>query len=616
MKRTSLGLLLAGALGTWLGVHIFRMFIMMVVWNAAEDAPAAKMGAIAGAVWVVGLLAFVAVPLVGGRRPVWRLGLALAALVVLRQAFPNVYASPTFAFAAMIVWLWWLPTFLEALARAGRQGLIAPAVLLGLAGQVALQGALHGLDLFVLRGAWSILGAVLLSLAFVGSLWLAGRGEAVAAVASTTGGWGPVALGPFLFLQLTLLAGVGKVQVLSGWGLPVAVLLIAAGLLAAMAAVTWTPPRWATLVLGAFALAVTLAAPRFHGAFVLALIPLQAALALLLSAAFGPAPVKTPGQPYVAVVVGAALLFGLEFEFWSKYGWYVLWPVAAALVAIPALLPGAAAHRSAGRGQAAVILAAFLAVAGLAAWVPAAPTQQATAPAEGKVRVLQYNIHQGLDYWSIPSLQQIAAQIEHADADLVALEEVNRGWDISGGVDAVAWLRWRLPQYHLVYGQMNGDLWGNVILSKYPVGDWGTLNYHLVHSDFPRGLVWAQVALPDGPLLFVSTHFSAYAGYDDDRVAQASDLLSFWAKRERTIIAGDFNAHPNDTGIQKLQAGGLIDVPGRFGLGETFTYPSRKSNERLDYIFISRDLAPVAAQLVQTTASDHVPVAAVVRVRP
>jgi endonuclease/exonuclease/phosphatase family metal-dependent hydrolase len=163
---------------------------------------------------------------------------------------------------------------------------------------------------------------------------------------------------------------------------------------------------------------------------------------------------------------------------------------------------------------------------------------------------------------------------------------------------------------------MNGDLWGNVILSKYPVGDWGTLNYHLVHSDFARGLVWAEVAAPDGPLLFVSTHFSAYAGYDDDRAAQAGELLSFWAKRARTIIAGDFNAHPNDEGIQKLLAGGLIDVPGRFGLGETFTYPSRKSNERLDYIFISRDLAPVAAQLVQTTASDHVPVAAVVRVRP
>ncbi|MCG0238351.1 MAG: endonuclease/exonuclease/phosphatase family protein [Firmicutes bacterium] len=193
---------------------------------------------------------------------------------------------------------------------------------------------------------------------------------------------------------------------------------------------------------------------------------------------------------------------------------------------------------------------------------------------------------------------------------------MNRGWNLSGGVDLVAWLRRRFPGYHLVYGPMNGPLWGNVILSRYPVAEWGTYPYARGASDFPRGLVWAWIETEAGDLLFISTHLSAYAGFDADRAREAAELVDFWNRRPRTVIAGDFNARPGEPAIARVLAAGLRDIPAARGLGEAFTYSAGDPYERIDYVFASPDVVPVAADVPATLASDHLPVLVTVRLQP
>ncbi|HSW43237.1 MAG TPA: endonuclease/exonuclease/phosphatase family protein, partial [Patescibacteria group bacterium] len=167
--------------------------------------------------------------------------------------------------------------------------------------------------------------------------------------------------------------------------------------------------------------------------------------------------------------------------------------------------------------------------------------------------------------------------------------------------------------YHAVYGPMNGDLWGNAILSKYPIAAWGWVHYPIRISTFERGLTWAEIPTVRGDLLVVTTHFSAHPGHEPDRLGQAGDLLAFWDERPRSIIVGDINARPYEEPVRRLIDAGLVDVPAAHGLGETFTARSHRLSERIDYIFTSPDIGSISAAVPHTLASDHLPVVATVR---
>jgi endonuclease/exonuclease/phosphatase family metal-dependent hydrolase len=66
------------------------------------------------------------------------------------------------------------------------------------------------------------------------------------------------------------------------------------------------------------------------------------------------------------------------------------------------------------------------------------------------VKVVTYNIQYGLGKDNRYDLARIARDIE--DADVIALQEVERHWQRSGCVDSPAVLGTRLPEHHWVYG--------------------------------------------------------------------------------------------------------------------------------------------------------------------
>jgi endonuclease/exonuclease/phosphatase family metal-dependent hydrolase len=232
------------------------------------------------------------------------------------------------------------------------------------------------------------------------------------------------------------------------------------------------------------------------------------------------------------------------------------------------------------------------------------------------LNIFNYNIHQALDYYSVPSPHAVADVIQGADADLVTLQEINRGWNISGGVDMAAWLRWRFPSYYVIYGPMQTQLFGNVIMSKYPVSQTGWDRFPRGQSTNTRGYVWAIIPSSAGEIVLATAHLTPYAGFDQDRADQAIVLQQFWSSRARTIFAGDFNATPDDAAIERLLRGGLKDVHAILGKPDVPTYSSGRPHERIDYVFVSPDVTPIAADVPRTLASDHLPVSATVRLGP
>lgn len=626
----------AVALTVWLGVHALRAFAAALSWSLAKNWPLDQIGLLGFGILALGFLAWPVARLWGGRRPALRVGVVFAAVYALNHFITDPALSTTVSAASAVVWLWLLPALVTALGRSGSGPVLGVGVHLGLAALVALQTALHGMDLSMLRGPGPGLGAIVLAGALIWCLrsGSAGQSSLARGPGDRLPGWGLAALGPFLVLQLTLLVNVGRVQVQAGWDLPAASLVILLGLAAAVAAQGWSWPYPVRLAAAGLAVALLAQPHLIRDAGIFLLVPLQAALGVTMATALASPAAgsatgagRHPARVYAWTIGGAVALLAFVFLFYQTYEWQGLWPILAGLVALPALVPGPgaatmdAAPGSAGprfrtlgaHGRRAVLAVLIVGVAGLAIGQVGRGAPPPTVPAPAELVVLSYNIHHGFDTFGVPGPEAIARVIEQIDADIVGLQEVGRGWNVNSGVDLMAWLRWRLPQYHAVYGPMNGDLWGNAILSKYPIAAWGWVHYPIRISTFERGLTWAEIPTVRGDLLVVTTHFSAHPGHEPDRLGQAGDLLGFWDERPRSIIVGDINARPYEEPVRRLIEAGLVDVPAAHGLGEAFTARSHRLSERIDYIFTSPDIGSISAAVPHTLASDHLPVVATVR---
>jgi len=607
--RNTYRLLLAGVLGTWLGVQAIRGTLHLVVWNVAEDAPANVLGAVAGAIWILGALGWLPTRLLGISRAGPIFALLLAVALVLRSLIGHGTITPYISFVAFIAWAWWMPCWLRSVSADAR---IAPAaIIVGLLVQQSAQTGLHGLDLQVLIGWEAAAAALALAIAF---LWAA-RAEPIEQSTEPRGSqiaWGAFALGPFLFLELSLLANPGRIAVASGYELPLATLLSQTGLIAGLLLSSFISSRWSRAVVGLLTVALLAVFDRAGTALPLALLLAQSGVTMLLLWSFEPAALPGARRIYLLFAIGQIVFFVILFLFYSRTDWMVVWLIGAALLALASLVPPTSPLTLPPRILIAGVVAAILGL--MTALIPA---RGGTAMhPEREIRAFNYNIHQGLDAFSVPAISSIAEVIERSGADIVTLQEVNRGMTISGGVDHLAWLAWRFPQYRVVYGQMHGQLYGNVILSRYPLIASGWERYARGPSGQTRGFTWATLDVGGKELLVITTHLTPYdrAAEATERTDQAAHLLRFIGTRTRVMLAGDLNDDPGSPALMRLMSGALHDAAASLGQTGFFTSRAAAPRRRLDYIMLGADLRAVAHEVPQTLASDHFPLFARVTV--
>ncbi len=250
---------------------------------------------------------------------------------------------------------------------------------------------------------------------------------------------------------------------------------------------------------------------------------------------------------------------------------------------------------------------------------------------------------------------------ELADADVICLQEVARGFDAlagSDGEDQFAMLADAFDGYTAIEGiavDVPGEFgerrqFGNLLLSRLPVRQvWR----HLLpwpadaeHADMPRAAIEAVIAAPAasdlGPLRVTTTHLGYYSA--TQRLAQVEALRALhaaaqahgrrparadvsngpfhWRLRPAAgIVCGDFNCEPGAPGHSRmlepfadgtpaLRDAWQIAHPGRphaptVGLYDTAQWPRRFA---CDFAFVSEDVAPrVQALHIDggSAASDH-----------
>ena len=244
---------------------------------------------------------------------------------------------------------------------------------------------------------------------------------------------------------------------------------------------------------------------------------------------------------------------------------------------------------------------------------------------EAPLRVLVYNIHAGKDAAGRDNLDRVAELVRRVEADVVLLQEVDRGTERSGRVDQLARLE-RATGLRGAFGKTldyQGGDYGIAILSRWPIAA-DTLVRLPVEppqeraggSYEPRGALHAVIDAPGGLLHVVNTHMDA--GADDAyRIQEARTVRRIAetarADAARVLVGGDFNAEPASRVARLLAQGFLADAWIDCGEGEGLTYPADAPIKRIDYLLVTTAWSCAGAEVIATTTSDHRPVLFVLR---
>jgi len=231
------------------------------------------------------------------------------------------------------------------------------------------------------------------------------------------------------------------------------------------------------------------------------------------------------------------------------------------------------------------------------------------------MKLLSYNIHKGVGGRDRRyRFERIVRVIEEQDADLICLQEVDRGVRRTRHDDQPRQLVEAFASaahlYQLnVWHKSGSGGYGNLILSRWPLKTHHQVSIRL-KSRKPRGAQLAVVETPEGPFHLVHWHLGLA---ERERHWQVRHLLEHPLFRESahlpTLIVGDYNDWRNTLARGPFAEHGFVQLTtprSRFR-----SFPSYLPVASLDKAFLRGPLKIHQARIVKSklarAASDHLP---------
>lgn len=520
-------------------------------------------------------------------------------------------------------------------------GLIATAITTALLLDTALRGGLWTLDLSWQPGLWPMLVVLVLAVTLAGlSFFLQPQNGTAITSPRFPLAWGILLVGFFFFFIQHLFGDISRILQRTGWPLETSLFFLLMGNLLAVAA-TWLGRRLhkkrslflfpVLFLAGVVSIALGASAWGYVIALYLAAVSAAMMLAKTLDVVF-----SAPGDEKVLrtrkVYLLSFILYVLSVMLFVISGWsdWVLIFVGGLMAIFFARSVLSCPGRWLSTPQRTSVPEAVF----LVLLIPTVVTPllikrdqlavEPVPPVDGRVKVMQLNIHQGVNPYGNLSLHQTADFIRTNDVSIVSMNEVSRGALWSGSADTLLWLAHELGM-HAAYGPTMGQMSGNAFLSRFPFERVENKLYSLNESVFPSGCLSVDVALGDGDLRLVATHviwskvdinrkdlFDRNTGDLPDRVALFMDLVSECAGDGPLLLLGDMNAKPDTEAIQVLRAAGFSDAA-EVGREDVFTWHATLPLRRIDYVFGSKGIHFDSYQVASEQLSDHFPILVSVR---
>ncbi|HEY6951790.1 MAG TPA: endonuclease/exonuclease/phosphatase family protein [Bacteroidota bacterium] len=238
------------------------------------------------------------------------------------------------------------------------------------------------------------------------------------------------------------------------------------------------------------------------------------------------------------------------------------------------------------------------------------------------VRILTYNIHHAEGVDKTIDINGIGDVILKSDADIVALQDVDRWAGRTNNLDMMTTLA-DLTGMTYAFGEsadLDRGVNGNGILTRFPILEERNLHFQTPASPAKGSLM--QLVLDVGGITLVTMNTDlGFAESDSERVldVQAIDNAAAGRNGLPVILCGSMNAEPG-SGTYAILAGSFRDAWNEAKGEGAITVPSAESQKRTDYIFISKSVVPsdtksiqttlasVNARVLQSNASTHLPV--------
>lgn len=234
------------------------------------------------------------------------------------------------------------------------------------------------------------------------------------------------------------------------------------------------------------------------------------------------------------------------------------------------------------------------------------------------IKVMSYNTQHCLNFVTQQiDYDIIVDTIKRCGADIVGLQEIRDEGESEEYEAQAKILAERLGFYYYFAKAIddNGpNPYGNAIISRYPILSAQTL---LIPDPEPRAeesdwyetrcILKAKIDVGKG-LNMLITHF----GVMPDEQVNAAQTVATMLPSERGVLMGDFNVEPDDAVLNSIKEK-LYDTADKFSAPK-LSFPSDAPEKKIDYIFTTRDLKVLSADIPEIVSSDHRPHTAVIEI--
>lgn len=240
------------------------------------------------------------------------------------------------------------------------------------------------------------------------------------------------------------------------------------------------------------------------------------------------------------------------------------------------------------------------------------------------LRMMSYNIQTGIGTDTNYDLDRTVEAIRESGADVIGLQEVDKYWGDRSNFDDVLKILADALDMHSFYApiydfdsedpEVPNRQYGLAILSKYPITQ--AINHEISRlstqsanpvPELAPGFPEALINVKGQELRLYNTHLD-YRGDPAVRILQVDEMLDIMSTKN-SFLVGDLNALPDAPELQPLfevfnDAWEVVDD----NIG--FTFPADDPIKRIDFILTSPDIEVKYAEVLNTQASDHLPVIA------
>ena len=230
-----------------------------------------------------------------------------------------------------------------------------------------------------------------------------------------------------------------------------------------------------------------------------------------------------------------------------------------------------------------------------------------------QIKVMTYNIRHACGMDNKVNIERIINVIKGENPDILILNEVDEGIIRSGYIPEAKKISEALNMDFFFFPTEGRKDYGNAVLSKHPIVEKKGFNLPQPKwmNAMQRGCASIIITINGKKVNIMGVHLGL--GGIQEIETELGKVLSYYNEKGIPgIVAGDFNIEYPD-----LKYGNTaeffknFDVSNKLAGKDLYTFPSDRPGSQIDYICISHEFKVIDTYTVNSSASDHLPVVAI-----